>query len=219
MTNLETQDVSRISRKKKQTRQKLMDAAMGLIIEKGYEDVMTDEITDLADVGRRTFYNYFDNKRSCVVAAIKHQFKTYADEVDSQAHQARVDLNQAPTGDKKALAIMASHMFQLIANDPITLKLSQHPDMLNEAITESQRDSMMANVAKGVMSGAFQPSLPVNTLEPIISWGFMGLMFESIARGTQIKDSYEWAHFVLKNLGINDIEIMDLISDIKTLNH
>ena len=190
-----------------------MDTAVALVIEKGYEDVMVDDISELADIGRRTFYNYFDNKRDCVVDAIKMRFRNYADEMNLIAKDASTKESKT-RDDKMALAIMASHMFQLIAHDPVTPKLAAHPKILNEAITESQRESMMANVALGVMSGVFKPSLPVEIIEPILSWGFMGLVFDSIKRQSQSKDSYQWAHFILKNLEVDQHEIDVLLEQL-----
>jgi len=55
---------SRRERKKEETRRRIFEAAMELFREKGYEATTVDEITEKADVGRGTFFNYFPKKES-----------------------------------------------------------------------------------------------------------------------------------------------------------
>lgn len=200
-----------MARKKNQTRIKLMDAALELILASGYEDVMTDEIAELADVGRRTFYNHFSNKHECVMTAVKERYASYAKKF--------TDNINTPTTEQadiaKVIAIMASNMFQIIASDPVTEKLKHYPLILNEAIAESQRDFITANIAKGAVSGRLTLSFPPEILEPIASWGFVGLVITAIDRNSQVKDSYIWAEFILKNLSLDDTEISKLIIAIK----
>ena len=105
------------------------------------------------------------------------------------------------------VASMASAMFQSIANDPITEKLTAHPHILNNAITESQRDFLTANIANGVMTGRFQPMTSPQIAEPITSWGFIGLIIASIGRQSQAEDATEWARFILTMIGLSHQEI------------
>jgi AcrR family transcriptional regulator len=44
------------------TRRSLLDALVGLILEKGYEAVTVQDVIDRADVGRSTFYAHFHDK-------------------------------------------------------------------------------------------------------------------------------------------------------------
>jgi AcrR family transcriptional regulator len=53
---------SRRERKRLDTQRKLIVAAMELISEKGLFDVRVEEITERADVGKGTFFNYFPTK-------------------------------------------------------------------------------------------------------------------------------------------------------------
>jgi AcrR family transcriptional regulator len=62
---IETCD-SRRERKKQETRQRLLRSAWRLFREKGYDDTTVEEITEAADVGKGTFFNYFATKESIV---------------------------------------------------------------------------------------------------------------------------------------------------------
>ncbi len=54
--------LSRRERKKQETRQRLMEAALRLFQERGYDDTTVKQITEAADVAKSTFFNYFETK-------------------------------------------------------------------------------------------------------------------------------------------------------------
>ena len=54
-----------------ETRERIYDAAMKLFSEKNFESVTIEMITESADVGKGTFFNYFENKE----AVIRFQFE------------------------------------------------------------------------------------------------------------------------------------------------
>jgi AcrR family transcriptional regulator len=57
-----TENGSRRERKKLETQQKLIKAAIELVSEHGVFDVTVEQITERADVGKGTFFNYFPTK-------------------------------------------------------------------------------------------------------------------------------------------------------------
>ena len=58
----------RRERKKRQTRDALIHAALKLFDAKGYEHTAVREITDAVDVSERTFFRYFANKEDLAVS-------------------------------------------------------------------------------------------------------------------------------------------------------
>jgi AcrR family transcriptional regulator len=56
--------LSRRERKKLETRQALLEAALSLAREKGYDQTTVEEITERADVAKGTFFNYFPSKET-----------------------------------------------------------------------------------------------------------------------------------------------------------
>jgi AcrR family transcriptional regulator len=54
----------RRERKKIETKEKIFKAALSLFLEKGFENTTVEEITEKADVGKGTFFNYFPRKES-----------------------------------------------------------------------------------------------------------------------------------------------------------
>lgn len=65
-----SQSPNRFERRKQRTRKKLQRAALSLIVEKGYEAVTIQEITDRADLGRATFYIHYADKEALLWEAL-----------------------------------------------------------------------------------------------------------------------------------------------------
>jgi AcrR family transcriptional regulator len=61
---------ARRERKKRQTRDALIHAALHLFETKGYENTAVHEITDAVDVSERTFFRYFANKEELALSFI-----------------------------------------------------------------------------------------------------------------------------------------------------
>jgi len=54
-------------RKRAQTRRRLEEAAIGLALRDGLDNVTIDAISERAEVSRRTFFNYFDSKDDAIL--------------------------------------------------------------------------------------------------------------------------------------------------------
>src|ERR1700744_3335657 len=66
ITSAESMD--RRSRRGAETRERLFLAAVRLFAEKGFAETTVEDITNAADVGKGTFFNYFPSKQHILVA-------------------------------------------------------------------------------------------------------------------------------------------------------
>ncbi|GAB3653860.1 TetR/AcrR family transcriptional regulator [Glycomyces tarimensis] len=102
-------------RKKQATRVLLMEKALTLFEEKGYDNVSVAEIAEAAEVSKATVFNYFPTKEDLVLAGAKHHVEEPADIVRSRP------LGQTPHG-----ALREYYLRMLEEHEPVT-GLSVHP--------------------------------------------------------------------------------------------
>ncbi|MBB3645423.1 AcrR family transcriptional regulator [Rhizobium sp. BK619] len=58
----------RRERKRRQTRERIEQAAMSLFLQRGFEATTVEDITEAADVSKRSFFDYFPSKEEVVFA-------------------------------------------------------------------------------------------------------------------------------------------------------
>jgi AcrR family transcriptional regulator len=75
---------SRHERRRRQTRKQLIEAAVQLVLEKGYAAVTIQDITDRADLGRGTFYIHFKDKEEAVWSAIEDGLRATEEDAHRQ---------------------------------------------------------------------------------------------------------------------------------------
>jgi AcrR family transcriptional regulator len=75
--------LSRHARRRLQTRNLLIQSTLQLVLEKGYDAISIQDITDRADLGRGTFYIHFKDKEEVVWTAFRDLFQ----ELEQEAHK------------------------------------------------------------------------------------------------------------------------------------
>ena len=75
--------LSRHERRRLRTRNLLIQTTLQLVLEKGYESITIQDITDRADLGRGTFYIHFKDKEEVVWSAFQEIFQ----ELEQEAHR------------------------------------------------------------------------------------------------------------------------------------
>jgi AcrR family transcriptional regulator len=114
---------SRRERKRLETQQRLMRAAIELISEKGLFDVRVEEITERADVGKGTFFNYFPTKEHllAVLFAAKREELAAAAHVMREAREIKPLLKQfvgMAINDPKRTPAMVQSIFSSALMNP-----------------------------------------------------------------------------------------------------
>src|SRR6266849_6350947 len=74
---------SRRQRRSAEIREKLFRAALQLFAEKGFAETTVEDITNAADVGKGTFFNYFPSKEHILIAFSEMQLAKLQTVVDS----------------------------------------------------------------------------------------------------------------------------------------
>lgn len=80
-------DEGRRQRKKQQTREALIEAALRLFGQHGYDHTAVHEITDAVDVSERTFFRYFTSKEDLVLSFVRDGAAAFAAALEARPAQ------------------------------------------------------------------------------------------------------------------------------------
>ncbi|MDX1735174.1 MAG: TetR/AcrR family transcriptional regulator [Halioglobus sp.] len=203
MTETVTTAPNRMARRRERTRQQILDAVETVILEHGYAEASAEAIAELADLGRSTFYNHFDNKQDAVLAMLIQHYHEYGD-------AAYVPLEE--TRDRAVSVVRsASRIFKAMASDPLTRQLAERPRLLAKAIAESQMEFLVRDFTEGVMQGRFRFAVSPESLATLLNWSYVGMLIRAINQDAIEDTSREWARFLLLNLGIGHDDIEDVV--------
>lgn len=133
---------SRNARRREQTRAKLVEAAKVLIARQGVERTRINEITELADVGFGSFYNYFDSKSAIIDAVLSDTAASHA--------QSLVAATAEVEDPAEVIAIAHRHFVRLATEDPQLAALAIELVFTNQAIANSLRPFARDDLRRGV---------------------------------------------------------------------
>lgn len=125
--------------RKKQTRQSIIQHAITLFKQKGYENVTVEEITAACGIAKGTFFNYFPKKEHILL----HITDTYMDRLNEI-----VQHNQ-----EGSLKERVNHIFR----DLLTIYL-KYPDLLGLTLEETIRSTIQSD-RNSTNIGKFQNTL------------------------------------------------------------
>ena len=143
---------SRASRRKQETRVRLLDAAFRLMAERGMEAVAINEITETADVGFGSFYNHFESKEAIYAAVIGTVFESFADALDELVR----DLDDPA----EVIAVSIRHTLLRVRRDPLWGRFLLREGLSAHALSHGLGPRLMRDIRRGVDAGRFKTPDP-----------------------------------------------------------
>jgi AcrR family transcriptional regulator len=101
----------RSDRRRRQTRARLLEAALMLMSERGMGGVTINEITEAADVGFGSFYNHFESKEAIYAALVGWVFEHFAVQMDK--------LSQKLVDPAEIVSMCARHTLVRARDEPL----------------------------------------------------------------------------------------------------
>ena len=83
--------MDKTDRRSQRSRQMITEALLDLLMEKKFNDITIQEITDTANVGRATFYLHYRNKEECLVQLLTGGFDSLVAEIDQMTDKKNRD--------------------------------------------------------------------------------------------------------------------------------
>ena len=104
--------LGRRERRRAETHERIFRAALQLFAERGYLETTVEDITEAADVGKGTFFNYFPTK--------EHVLAQYGEERVEQVSRA---LARAKTGTESVLSVLKALAIDLAGQSSVSPEL------------------------------------------------------------------------------------------------
>ncbi|MFE6690490.1 TetR/AcrR family transcriptional regulator [Streptomyces sp. NPDC057743] len=167
-------------RKKRQTRQRIAEVAVGLFVERGFDRVTIAEVAAAAEVSVNTLYNYYESKEDLVLPP------------DQASPQRLADIVRArPAGESAARAVLAHLRDELRRHDRavgLTAGFGRFFEMMRAAPTLTARledlGRQMTDALHVVLAeetGAAADDLTPRVVASQIGW-FHSLVYAEIGR-------------------------------------
>jgi AcrR family transcriptional regulator len=127
--------MGRRERRAAETRLRLFRCALQLFAERGFPNVTIENITEAADVGKGTFFNYFESKEG-VLAVM----------AEIQLGKVREALEQATAG-KRSIQSVFRRLFERVAEEP-----GRSPDLARAFVSSFLASPVIRQQTGGSMS-------------------------------------------------------------------
>jgi AcrR family transcriptional regulator len=137
----------RVARRKLETRLRLLDAAFELVAEKGMDGVTITEITNAADVGSGSFYNYFDSKEGIIAALVEWLFEEFASTLDRLA--------MGLSDPAEAIAVSVRHTLLRAYREPVWGQLLIREGLSAQVLSRGLGQRLLRDTKRGISERRF----------------------------------------------------------------
>jgi len=171
-------DERKVDRRVNRTRRALRDAFFALILEKGYEAVTVEEITNQADLGRTTFYLHYRDKEDLLMESIG---ELVDDLVEQMSHLPlgdwKLDLSVSNSQAPPAITLPFQHvaqnarLYRIILRGEGNFSISER---LREIIVQASGEIIQVMLEKERL--AINPQLPLEVFMNYLAAAWLGLI-------------------------------------------
>ena len=183
--------LGRRERKKLETKRRILDAALALFLEKGYEAATVEEIAERADVGKGTVFNYFPHKQVFLAAVAQgwlSQITTRLGPMESWKGSPRDQLKRVCgltaefSVEHRELARQV--IFEAMREVHAGLGEERPPDNAPLSTMESLAHQV---VARGQASGAIRADVDTALVASLIGAAVFDTLIRWLVRGGSVK--------------------------------
>lgn len=195
-------DSDRLARKRQRTRRALLAAARELVYERGHERIAIQDITERADVGLGTFYNYFESKPAI--------FEAVLDEIQAEF---MADLNsiRQPLKDP---ALIVSHSLRFCLHQAQDNEAWNHfltySGLSGDHMLQQDEQQCLDDLARGAAAGRFK--IDDTAFAHALISGMLRHITVEIGRGHLGRHAIEeTTEYILRMLGLPDLVAKALV--------
>jgi AcrR family transcriptional regulator len=192
---------TRHGRRRQRTRLRLVDAARRVIGRKGVEATSIIDITEEADLGFGTFYNYFDSKDAILAAATAAATEELGPALDR--------LNEQLSDPAETLSVSVRHCARMVERDPIWAWFVVRTTLYQEQMAAVHGQRLANDLRRGVEAGRFTET-DVRLLNHVIGGAVWAVMRAKLVAALGPDADAELAATVLRMVGLPSGEAREI---------
>jgi AcrR family transcriptional regulator len=182
-----------VERRRARVRQRILAAAEDLTGSRGIEDVTIEDITEAADVARRTFYHYFESKHDVLVPIARAR---------TRALNLRMDRVVEDVDDSaEVVAIALRHTLRSMPEDPLCAWFIFRSGLPQQRLLEVIGESGHRDVSRGMESGRFSIANEAAT-RSLLSGAVVGALSGRLEGTLDDGDLDDAVEYLLRLLGV-----------------
>jgi len=189
----ESRRPGRVERRRARVRERILDAAEELTQSRGVEVVTIEDITEAADVARRTFYHYFDSKNDVVVPIARARTRELNRRIDRAV--------EGVEDPAEVISIALRHTLRSMPEDPLCAWFIFRSGLPQQRLREGIGESGQRDVGRGVETGRFAVANEA-AMGSLLSGAVIGALsgrLEGVLDDDDLDDAVE---YLLRLLGV-----------------
>jgi AcrR family transcriptional regulator len=178
------------ARRRRETRSRLLVAALKLTAEKGIEGVAINDITEAADVGFGSFYNHFESKEVLYAALLEWVFEDFADAMERVLGEI--------SDPAEVIAVSVRYTMMRALREPVWGQFLVREGFSARSVDHGLGRRLLRDIRKGIAAKR------LNVADPLMSFvSVAGTTLGAISIGLQSGSLQGQQSVTLKDLGLD----------------
>jgi AcrR family transcriptional regulator len=191
----------RVERRRARIRRRILEATEELTRSRGIDAVTIEDITEAADVARRTFYHYFDSKHDAVVPIARQRTRELNRRIDR--------VLEGVDDPAEVVSIALRHTLRSMPEDPLCAWFIFRSGLPQRRLLEGIGESGTRDLSRGVESGRFSLDNPM-AAATLLSGAVIGALGGRLEKTLGDADLDDAVEYLLRLLGVPPGEARDI---------
>jgi len=197
----ENQRPGRVERRRARVRRRILEAAEELTQSRDVDVVTIEDITEAADVARRTFYHYFESKNDVVVPIARARTRELNRRIDRVV--------EGIDDPAEVISIALRHTLRGFPEDPLCAWFIFRSGLPQQRLLEGIGESGTRDVSRGIETGRFSLT-NVKAASSLLGGAMIGALSGRLDGTLDDADLDDAVEYLLRLLGVPDEEARDI---------
>jgi AcrR family transcriptional regulator len=191
----------RIELRRARVRQRILEVTEELALARGIDGVTLEDITEAADVARRTFYHYFESKHAALVPIARER---------TRALNRRIDRVLADIDDPaEVVSVALRHTLRSMPEDPLVAWFIFRSGLPQKRLREGIGESGYRDLHRGLETGRFVLE-NTEAAAALLSGAVIGTLGGRLEGTLEERDLDDAVEYMLRLLGVPVGEAVDI---------